>query len=469
MQKVTLYNTATRKKEELKPINAGKIGIYSCGPTVYSSPHIGNMYSYICWDVLVRTLEYLGYEVKQVVNITDVGHLVADSDSGEDKMETGSRKEGISAWDLAKKYELEFMENLKKLNIQVPWKLPRATDHIEEQIKLIQLIETNGFTYRTSDGIYFDTAKFPGYGDFAGLDLTKMREGARVEVNEEKKNPTDFALWKFSPENEKRQMEWDSPWGRGFPGWHIECTAMSVKYLENPFDIHTGGEDHIAIHHTNEIAQGYGAWGKQTANIWMHNAFITFDGAKISKSTGGLYSVFDLEKMGYEPLAYRYMALSSHYRKGISFSLDNLKTAETALNKLRGYWFSLREDQASRGGKIDEKYRNDFVAAISNDIAMPEAMAVVWTMLRDETVSKPDRLATLIDFDRVLKLDLGVDSREKVEIPEEIRKLGEERWRAKQAKDWSLADRLRVQLEEAGWGTADSAGGFKLVKLPKGN
>ncbi|KKR67157.1 MAG: Cysteine-tRNA ligase [Microgenomates group bacterium GW2011_GWA2_40_6] len=245
-----IYNTASRKKEELEPMVPGKVGIYSCGPTVYSSPHIGNMYAYICWDVLVRTLRYLGYEVKQVVNITDVGHLTSDADEGEDKMEKGSKKEGVSAWDLAKKYENEFLENLKLLNIEMPAVMPRATDHIAEQIELIRKIEANGFTYKINDGIYFDTAKFSGYGDFGHLDLEKIK--ARVETNLEKKNPADFALWKFSPKDgTKRQMEWESPWGIGFPGWHIECTAMSTKYLGNPFDIHTGGEDHIAIHHTN--------------------------------------------------------------------------------------------------------------------------------------------------------------------------------------------------------------------------
>ena len=388
-----IYNTLTRQKEEFKPISENEVGIYSCGPTVYSSPHIGNMYAYVCWDVLVRTFKYLGYKVNNVINITDVGHLTSDADNGEDKMErqsanmlyincskcnkiiptffaatkqafdTGSFSNNsvncgfcgavnvfdkkdmffennysnrISVWEIAKKYENEFLENLKELNIEEPWKMPRATDHVQEQIDLIKKIENNGFTYKTSDGIYFDTSKFADYGKFANLNLEKLKEGARVEINEEKKNPTDFALWKFSPTDEKRQMEWESPWGVGFPGWHIECTAMSTKYLGEIFDIHTGGEDHIAVHHTNEIAQGYGAFGHNTANYWMHNAFITFKGEKISKSSGGLYTIFDLKEMGFDSLAYRYMILNSHYRNGIEFSIENLKTAEIALNKLRG-------------------------------------------------------------------------------------------------------------------------------------
>ncbi|HNZ84594.1 MAG TPA: cysteine--tRNA ligase, partial [Candidatus Woesebacteria bacterium] len=335
MTELKFFNTLSRTKETFEPIETGKVGIYSCGPTVYSSPHIGNMYAYVCWDVLVRVLQYLGYEVKNVINITDVGHLVSDGDSGEDKMEKGSKKEGVSVWEIAKKYEDEFLNNLDELNIKRPWKLPRATDHIAEQINLIQKIEANGYTYKTSDGIYFDTSKMVDYGKMANLNLEKIKEGARVEVNEEKKHPTDFALWKFSPKDVKRQMEWESPWGVGFPGWHIECTAMSTKYLGEKFDIHTGGEDHIPVHHTNEIAQAEGAFGHDLVKYWIHNAFITFKGNKISKSSGGLWTIADLKKMGFEPLAFRYMVLSSHYRKGMEFSIESLKSAQTALLKLR--------------------------------------------------------------------------------------------------------------------------------------
>jgi cysteinyl-tRNA synthetase len=455
MQKINIYNTATRKKEEFKPIEEGKVGIYSCGPTVYSSPHIGNMYAYVVWDELVRTLKYLGYEVHQVINVTDVGHLVDDSDDGEDKMEKGSKKEGLSAWDLAKKYEAEFVENLKMLNIEMPWKMPRATDHIKEQIELIQKIEANGFTYRTSDGIYYDTSKFGGYNDFAHLDPEKIK--ARVEENKEKKSPADFALWKFSPnDGTKRQMEWESPWGVGFPGWHIECTAMSTKYLGNPFDIHTGGEDHIAIHHTNEIAQGFGAWGRQTANYWMHNAFITFNGGKISKSTGGLFTVFDLQKMGFDPLAYRYMVLGSHYRKGMSFSEDSLKAAQTALTKLNEFVSGTRN-----GGMENEEYIKMFGEKIADDLAMPEVMALVWKLVKDEKIKPEDRKATLLDFDRVLGLDLG-RSVVKEEIPAEIKKLAEERLKARTDKNWSESDRLRDLIKNSGYLVEDVADGYKL-------
>ena len=451
-----IYNTASRKKEELKTIRDGVVEMYSCGPTVYSSPHIGNMYAYICWDILVRTLKYLGYEVHNVVNVTDVGHLTSDADSGQDKMEKGSEKEGKTVWEIAKKYEAEFLENLKELNIESPWRMPRATDHIQEQIELIKKIESNGFTYQTSDGIYFDTARFKDYGKFANLNLEKIREGARVEVNEEKKNPTDFALWKFSPKDEKRQMEWDSPWGVGFPGWHIECTAMSTKYLGNVFDIHTGGEDHIPVHHTNEIAQGYGAFGKMTANYWMHNAFITFGGSKISKSSGGLYTIFDLKEMGFDPLVYRYLVLGSHYRKGMEFSLDSLKAADTALNKLRSY-------RVERLSKVSEDYKSEFVSKITDDLAMPEALAVVWKLMKSD-LTPEDKWTTLLDFDNVLGLSLDKEVLEET-IPEEILKLVEERKTARDNKNWSESDRLRDIIKEKGYLVEDSQNSCKILKL----
>lgn len=456
-KKFFIYNTSTRKKEELKTIKPNYVGIYSCGPTVYSSPHIGNMYAYVCWDVLVRSLEFLGYEVHQVVNITDVGHLVTDADEGEDKMEKGSKREGLSAWDLAKKYEAEFGENLDKLNIKRPWKMPRATEHIKEQIELIQLIEKNGFTYRISDGIYFDTSKFPGYGDFAHLNLEMIKEGARIETNPEKRNATDFALWKFSPKDgTKRQMEWESPWGVGFPGWHIECTAMSTKYLGNPFDIHTGGEDHIAIHHTNEIAQGFGAWGRQTANYWMHNAFITFKGAKISKSSGELYTVFDLEKMGYDPLDYRYLVLGSHYRKGMEFSEENLKAARNARLKLS-------ELVKGEIGNISQEWINKFIEKISDDLQMPEVLANLWLMWKSD-ISVEDKRATALEMDKVLGLKLD-NKIVKEEIPEEIKELADKRIEAKTNKNWAEADRLRDLIKEKGFEMQDTKDGVKIHKI----
>lgn len=482
-----LYNTATRQKKEFKPINDKKVGIYSCGPTVYSSPHIGNMYAYVCWDVLVRTLKYLGYDVKHVVNITDVGHLTSDADSGEDKMEKSSIKEMVSVWDIANKYITEFEDNLRLLNIETPSVMPRATDNIKEQISLVKKIEAKGYTYRIGDGIYFDTSKFKDYGKFANLNLEKIKEGARVEVNPEKKNPTDFALWKFSGKStRRRQMEWffDGPeegelvtvdnWRKsgftdtiGFPGWHIECTAMSVKYLGNPFDIHTGGEDHINVHHTNEIAQAYAAFGHNTADIWMHNAFITFNGSKISKSTGGLYTVKDLVDMGYDPLAFRYLVLSSHYRKGLSFSVENLAVIDLRLKKIRSMISVFREAFEKinyEPSLIDEEYRNKFVGALSDDLATPNALAVVSELL-DSNISYEKKYATLLDFDKVLGLELNSIKQNLEEIPEEITKLAEERQKAREENNWVESDRLRELIKDKGYVVEDLKDSCKIRKI----
>ncbi|HOG37783.1 MAG TPA: cysteine--tRNA ligase [Candidatus Woesebacteria bacterium] len=458
MTELKFFNTLSRTKETFEPIETGKVGIYSCGPTVYSSPHIGNMYAYVCWDVLVRVLQYLGYEVKNVINITDVGHLVSDGDSGEDKMEKGSKKEGLSVWEIAKKYEDEFLTNLDELNIERPWKLPRATDHIAEQINLIQKIEANGYTYKTSDGIYFDTSKMVDYGKMANLNLEKIKEGARVEVNEEKKHPTDFALWKFSPKDVKRQMEWESPWGVGFPGWHIECTAMSTKYLGEKFDIHTGGEDHIPVHHTNEMAQAEGAFGHDLVRYWIHNAFITFKGNKISKSSGGLWTIADLKKMGFEPLAFRYMVLSSHYRKGMEFSIESLKSAQTALLKLRKYRVEDGKDY-----EVNQAFRQEFISKISDDLAMPEALAVVWKLMKSDLIVE-EKWATLLDMDKVLGLRLGETVFEE-KIPEEIAQLAQQRQQARENKNWAESDRLRELIKSQGYLVEDLANSCKIRKI----
>lgn len=471
MVEMKIYNTASRQKEVLKTIKPGEVGIYSCGPTVYSSPHIGNMYAYICWDILVRTLKYLGYKTNWVMNITDVGHLTDDADAGEDKMEKGSKNEGLSAKELAKKYEKEFLENLKLLNINEPNKMPHAASDecIQWQIDLIKKIENNGFTYKTSDGIYFDTSKFSDYGKFANLNLEKIREGARIEKNSEKRNPTDFALWKFSPKDEKRQMEWESPWGIGFPGWHIECTAMSTNILGNKFDIHTGGEDHIPVHHTNEVAQAFGAFGHNTANYWMHNAFITFKGEKISKSSGGLYTVFDLQNLGYDPIFYRYMAINSHYRKGIDFSLVLLKEAKEKFLKLHRIWFDWLLNKNTRGGKVNKEYKELFIKSLSNDLAMPEAMAVVWRMIKDNNLSEADRFSTLADFDNVLGLGfVNKDNLPKEEeIPDEIKKLVEERQKAREEKNWTESDRLREEIKNKGYLVEDLKEECKIRRISK--
>ncbi len=463
MKKVILYNTVTRKKEELKTINEGKVGIYACGPTVYWDQHLGNMYAYIAWDVMVRVFRYLGYEVKLVMNLTDVGHLTSDADSGDDKMEKGSKREGITVWELAKKYEKQFFESEELLNIVRPDVVCAATDHIPEQIELIKKIESNGFAYKTSDGIYFDTSKFPDYGNFANLKLEELKDTDRDDINREKRNPSDFALWKFSPAVDsglpKRQMEWESPWGVGFPGWHIECTAMSVKYLGETFDIHTGGIDHIPVHHTNEIAQGYGAFGHQTANFWVHNAWVTGkNGTKMSKSLGNIFTTQELVKMEIEPLAYRYLVLTSHYRKGLEFTLESLKVAQTTYKKMKKLVSNLPD-----GGQINEEYREKFIEKISDDLAMPEVIALAWKLLKDENVEEQDKKATILDFDRVLGLNLQEKENEE-EIPEEIQKLAAERIQARENKDWAESDRLRDLINEKGYVVEDLKNDCKIRK-----
>lgn len=453
-----IFNTASRKKEELKTIKPNEVGMYACGPTVYSSQHIGNMYAYLIWDLLTRYLRYRGYKVTHVMNITDVGHLTSDSDEGEDKMEKGAKKEGLTVWDIAKKYEKEFFNDFEKLNIKRPDIVCKATDHIKEQIEMIKKIEENGFTYKIDDGIYFDTSKFLEYGNFAKLNLEQIKEGARVEVNAQKRNPTDFALWKFSPKNEKRQMEWESPWGMGFPGWHIECNAMSTKYLGNNFDLHTGGIDHIPIHHTNEIAQSFGAFGKSSVNYWMHNAFLNFGGEKISKSKGGLFTISELEKLGYKPIWFRYMVINSHYRRGLEFSLENLKVAGNNYEKLNNMVIAW-----SDGGEVNKDYLDKFIEKIDNDLAMPEAMAVLWTMIRDENVKDVDKKATILEMDKILGLNLGQKTEE--EIPQEIIQLVNERKRAREEKNWAESDKIRKLIEEKGYLVEDSQNDCKIRKL----
>ena len=456
VSKAYLYNTLTRKKEEFKALNDDKVGIYSCGPTVYWNQHIGNMYAFTVWDFLVRILRYLGYEVTWVMNITDVGHMTSDEDAGEDKMEKGAKREGISVWDLAKKYEKQFTDSLKSLNIK-PDKLTRATEHIKEQIELAKKIEDRGFAYKTKTGLVYDTAKFPDYTKFANLKLDEMEAGARVEVDVEKKQPWDFLLWVTNQPN--HIMKWPSPWGEGFPGWHLECTAMSTKYLGETFDIHTGGIEHIGVHHTNEVAQGYGAYGHNTAKFWMHNAWLTLKEGKMSKSLGNVYTVQDLEEMGYDPLAFRYLVLTSHYRKGLVFSLESLQAAQKALKKLRQ-----QVSKMNKGGKIDNKYKEEFIKIISDDVATPEAVALVWKLMKDSQVADDDKRATLEDFDKVLGLEITKQEVE-TEIPAEVSELNKKREEARVAKNWAESDRLRGEIQKLGYIVEDLKEGSKIKKI----
>lgn len=447
------------------PLKKGKVGVYSCGPTVYWNQHLGHMYAYVQWDTLVRLLRYQGNEVKWVMNITDVGHMTSDEDTGEDKMERGAKREGITIEEVAQKYMAQFVDSLDLLNIQRPDVLCRATQHIAEQIEMIKKIEANGFTYKTKTGLVFDTAKFPGYAGFAGLNLEKQEAGARVEVDIEKKQPWDFLLWVTN--QPAHILQWDSPWGRGFPGWHIECTAMSVKYLGERFDIHTGGKEHKPVHHTNEMAQAYGAMRHQTANYWMHNDWLVFDGEKMSKSLGNNVLASDLIEKGFSPLAFRYLVLTSHYRKGMNFTWSSLAGAQSAYDKLVGFVRQARGTSNSRTSLSKEKlkkldqYRSKFWEVANNDLNFPQALAVMWEMLKSNVPDR-DKLDLLLEFDQVLGLNLAEVGA--IVVGDDIKQLAAERERLRQAGEFVKADEVRLSVEKLGYIIRDTAHGPAITK-----
>ena len=452
-----LYDTYTRSVREFEPLHPPEVGLYTCGPTVYDYAHIGNLRTYIFEDVLRRALAFNGYTVKHVMNITDVGHLTSDADTGEDRMEKGSRRTGMSAWEIAGMYAQEFQADMERLNIQQPTIWCRATDHITEQIETVQCIEAQGFTYRTSDGIYFDTAKLPDYGYLGRLDIEGLQSGARVERGE-KRNITDFALWKFSPPGQHRQMEWDSPWGVGFPGWHIECSAMSAKYLGPFFDIHCGGEDHITVHHPNEIAQTHACYGTRLANFWLHGYFLQIDQARMGKSVGNFLRVQTLIDEGYDPLAYRFMCLGAHYRSRLSFSWEVLDGAQTALNRLRAAMYAW-----GAPGVVDEDYIDKFAAHVNDDLNMPRVLALAWDLVKSDL---PDatKTATLLFFDQVMGLRLAEWKPVEEAIPDDIMALVEQRQAARKEKRWQDADALRAQVTDAGYEIEDTPQGPRVRK-----
>ena len=462
--KLKLYNTLTRKVDEFKPVQPGKAGIYSCGPTVYWNQHIGHMYAYVQWDVLVRLLRFLDYQVQWVMNITDVGHLTSDEDAGEDKMEVGAKREGVSVWEIADKYIDQFVESLDLLNIQRPDVLARATEHIEEQINLIKKIEGSGFTYQTKMGIVLDTSKFPDYAKFGRLKLEKQRVGDRQEVDPEKKAPWDFYLWVTGrPEH---VMQWESPWGRGFPGWHLECTAMSTKYLGEQFDIHTGGQEHILVHHTNEIAQAYAAFGQQTANYWLHNGWLTLKGEKMSKSLGNVVTAQGVVEKDYNPLVLRYLILTSHYRKGLVFDWKALDAAGTAYEKL----VQLIRDGQEEGKRGEKKnpargkqLREEFVGKLSDDLNIPEGLAVLWEAVKDKELSDSEKKDLVLEFDRVL--GLGLAEVKPIKISPQIKKLAAKREKLRKQEKWQEADKIRVQIEKEGFRIEDTELGAKIVAV----
>jgi cysteinyl-tRNA synthetase len=453
-----LYDTWTRSVREFAPLKPGEVGLYTCGPTVYNYAHIGNLRTYLFEDGLVRTLRLNGYRVNHVMNITDVGHLVSDGDEGEDKMEAGSRRTGQTAWTIAALYTDAFRADLKSLNITEPDIWCKATDHIAEQISFIQEIEKKGYTYRTSDGIYFDTSKQPDYGYLGRLDIGGLQAGARVDLGE-KKNPTDYALWKFSAPEEKRQMEWDSPWGRGFPGWHIECSAMAHKYLGDYFDIHCGGEDHITVHHPNEISQTEAAYGTRLANFWMHGYFILLNSSKMSKSSGEFLRVQLLIDKGYDPIAYRYLCLTAHYRSQLTFSWEALDAAQTGLERLRQAVFALGESAKTP----DADFMSRFVEKLNDDLNFPQALALTHELLRAD-LAPAVKKATLLKFDEALGLGFATWAPLVIEVPANVRAVADARWAARNAKDWAEADRLRGELTALGWTMKDGKDSYTLAK-----
>ncbi|MCI0448568.1 MAG: cysteine--tRNA ligase [Chlorobi bacterium] len=484
--KLQFFNTLGRQKQVFEAIAPHKAGMYTCGQTVYDYPHIGNMRTYLFEDFLKRILMYNSYEVTHIMNITDVGHLVSDADEGEDKMEKGSARTGKSVWEIADYYTKAFIDDVKLLNIIPATKYTKATDYIKEQIDMIKCLEDKGFTYITSDGVYFDTSKLSDYGKLAQIDVEGLEEGKRIEFSAEKRNKTDFALWKFSPKDTKRQMEWKSPWGIGFPGWHIECSAMSRKFLGDTFDIHCGGIDHIPIHHTNEIAQSEACTGKPFAHYWLHGAFLEEDDGKMSKSKGEFLCLKTLTDKGYSPLDYRYMCLGTHYRKRLLFSWDVLDSAKNSFNRLKQNIIRMKEENApGKSGEQDRVnlYKSDFLESVNDDLNMPQALAVTWEVVRNTGISDKNKLELIYDFDRVLGLELKKfvdesrrgqiswaefeipDAPIKQGIPSEVLELINKRAEAKAAKNFKLADELRNKVRELGYVIIDKKGGVEVKEI----
>jgi cysteinyl-tRNA synthetase len=470
-----LHNTLSGKKETFKPIKETAVTMYNCGPTVYDYATIGNLRSYVFADVLKQTLLYNGYCVKQVINITDVGHLTSDADEGEDKVEEGAKREGKKVKAVVKRFTDVFLDDLEKLNVKTKnITFPKASEHIPEQIAFIKTLDEKGYAYRTSDGIYFDTSLLKDYGKLGKVDIAGLKEGARIEKKIEKKNPTDFALWKFSKPEEKRQQEWESPWGVGFPGWHIECSAMSMKHLGKQIDIHTGGIDHIPVHHNNEIAQTESVTGKRFVNYWLHNAFITIEGQKISKSVGNTIYLRNVIDRGFSPLSLRYWFLTGHYRTQMNFTWDALEGANTALFKLHKFFV---EELGARSGSSDGTFQQKFNSAINDDLDTPKAISLMWEMVNDEKVDKGGKRATLLDFDRVLGLGLSGSNKRLVEmlsgkgkrlkigeLPDAVKKLVDEREVARKNEEWEKADKIRDELKEKGYEIEDTDKGPQMTE-----
>ena len=460
---IKLYNTLTRKKEIFKPLKNKKVGLYTCGPTVYWFAHIGNLRTYIFEDILKRVLIYNGYKVKHVMNITDVGHLVSDQDVGEDKILIAAKREKKSAREIARFYERAFKRDLKRLNILEPDVWIRATETIKDQIELIKILEKKGFTYVIEDGVYFDSSKLKKYGRLWPREM-KILPGARVEMVPGKKNPTDFALWKFA--KERKEMIWNSPWGKGFPGWHTECVVMSTKELGIPFDIHCGGVDHILIHHTNEIAQAEAAFGKIFARYWLHGEFLLVEGKKMAKSLGNIYTLEDLIKRGFNPLSYRYFCLGAHYRSKLNFTFEGLRASQNALDNLYEKVREMKSGKKERKlGSRGKDYQRKFLEFINDDLNLPKALALMWNLIGDKKISDQEKYELLLDFDRVFGLNL--EKVKKLRIPKEIKKLVEIRENYRKRGDFKKADEIRMKIKELGYWVEDTREGPKIKKLTK--
>ncbi len=468
---ILLSNTLTGKKDIFSPHKAGVATLYSCGPTVYSKAQIGNLRAYVFSDSIARVLSQAGYHVRRVINITDVGHLVSDADEGEDKMLVGATREGLSADDIALKYTNLFMTDLMLLGVDVQdIRFPKATEYIPEQIAITELLEKKGHTYRTSDGIYFDTASYPDYGAFAASNLSHTKEaavadiGRRITLNKEKHSPADFALWRFSTPNSARLQEWDSPWGRGFPGWHIECSAMARALLGQPIDIHTGGIDHIPVHHTNEIAQSQAAYGTPLARYWMHQAFLTVDGTKVSKSLGNDIYLSDIADRGYHPLSLRYFFLQAHYSTAVSFTWEALAASDEALRRL---WRLCRDARAlSSEKRAASEVGRRIIALVRDDLATPQALALLWETVKDDEVPPAELWDAICVADELFGLRLANPpaASTPLPIPEDIQALVAERDAARAARDFDRSDELRIHIQDRGYLVEDSPSGTVVTK-----
>lgn len=466
MENVKLFNTLSRKIEDFTPIEGSKVKLYTCGPTVYNFAHIGNLRTYIFEDILKRVLTESGYKVFHVMNVTDVGHLTSDQDSGEDKMEIGAERENKSAYDIAEFYFQSFKKDLKRLNIAEPDIWSKASQHIKEQIEFVKVLEQKGYTYILTDGVYFDTSKVKDYGKLAQLNIEGLKAGARIEFTEGKKNITDFALWKFSPKDKKRQMEWDSPWGVGFPGWHIECSSMAMEYLGDRIDIHCGGIDHIPIHHTNEIAQSESYLGHKWVNYWMHGEFLMGDKEeKMSKSGDNFLTVDTLIHHGYAPLVYRYYCLNAHYRKALTFSSKAIEAADTAFNKLKSKVIELKKSCPKPKEEINLSYLEDFYAAARNDLNVPLGIGILWNLINDNNVPDPDKYGALLKMDKILGLGFSEMKEKEEEFSPEILDLVSKRQTARKNRDFKTADNIRDELLNQGIILEDTAEGVKIKKV----